>query len=141
METNKTGVPADLLKAAGTIPKNVATEAFDPMEQIPTIRVGKEWVAGQVIAGWFEELQELASHKFSKSQTTNAEGVPTSFRGVLRVGSPAGERLAIWCTAELKNVFSKLNAGEFVAITYKGKGKNADNNDQHFFEYKRQASN
>ncbi len=131
-------VPADLLKKAGAVPQGLVgkVEEFDPMESIPTLRVGGDFAKDMVIGGYFESTEELASVKFTKSQTRNEAGVPTSFRHVLRIGSPTGDRLAIWSTGELKMVFSKLLPGDFIQLTYKGKGKNAANNDQHFFEYK-----
>lgn len=134
------GVSADLLKAASTMPKNEVVETFNPLEKIPTLTVGQDFAVGMTIAGWVDETQTLASHKFKFSQKRNAEGVPTSLRHVLRIGSPTGEKLGIWSCGELKLAFEKLPAGTFIAITYKGKGENASGQEQHFFEFKRGAS-
>src|SRR5690606_33040805 len=68
-ETEKDkGVPADLLKRAAEMPKGVTTEAFDPMEKIPELRVGKNFSEGMKIMGYFDGTQILASHKFKYSQ-------------------------------------------------------------------------
>lgn len=140
METNK-GVSADLLKQAGQLPQGVAVEDYNPMENIPTVAVGEEFTAGMTLAGYFEETQIIASKNFKYSQEKNADGLPIQRRHVLRVGSPSGERLGIWSTGELRNTFEKLQPGQFIAITYKGKGENAKGQQQHFFEYKRGATN
>ena len=132
-------VPADLLKQAATVPGDVQLEAYNPMEAIPTVAVGDDFKEGMTLAGYYEETQEIASPKFKFSQTRNEKGVPTQLRHVLRIGSPTGQRLGIWTTGELRNTFEKLPVGSFIAITYKGKGLNANNQQQHFFEYKRQA--
>lgn len=131
------GIPADLLKAAAAVPAGVKTESFNPMEDVPTLAVGEDFEKGMTIGGYFEETQEIASTKFKFSQTKNEKGIPTQLRHVLRVGSPTGKRIAIWSTGELRNTFSKLNPGDYIAVTYKGKGKNANDQDQHFFEYQR----
>lgn len=140
MEKEK-GTLEGLLSKAGAIPEGVTVEDFNPLENIPTLTLGEDFVDGQTVAGWFEETQVLASHKFKFSQEKNAEGVPTSRRHVLRIGSPTGERLAIWSSGELRNTFEKVQPGQFIAITYKGKGMNANNQQQHFFDYKRGAAN
>lgn len=137
---NEQAIPADLLSRAGAMPSGVNVETFDPMEKIPTLTVGEEWQPGQTIGGFFETVEVLASRKFIHSKKLNADGIPTSERIVLRVGSPTGDRLAIWGTAELLATAQKLNRGEFIQITYKEKGVNAKGMAQHFFEYKRQAA-
>ncbi len=134
------GIPADLLKQASQVPNNVKVESFNPMEDIPTLGVGEELEKGMTISGYFEATEELASTKFKFSQTRNAQGVPTQLRHILRVGSPTGKRIAIWSTGELRNAFSKLTAGDFIAVTYKGKGLNANQQEQHFFDYQRGVS-
>jgi len=133
-------VPADLLKRAGTMPANVRLEQFNPLENIPTIAVGEEFEEGMTVAGYFEETQVIASPKFKHSKVKNAEGVPTQKRHVLRVGSPTGEKLAIWSTGELGLAFDKLAKGEFISLKYLRKGENASGNQQHFFEYGRGAA-
>lgn len=133
------GVPADLLKQASTIPRDVRVESYNPMENIPTLTVGGDFEEGATVAGYFEETQILASHKFKFSTTKNAEGVPTSLRHVLRVGSPTGPRLGIWSCGELRMAFEKLTPGSFISITYKGKGENSKGQSQHFFELQRSA--
>lgn len=140
MENNEQAVPADLLARASQMPANVKVEAFDPMEKIPTLTVGDDWQPGQTIGGYFDAVEVLASKKFTYSKKLNADGIPTSERIVLRLGSPTGDRLAIWGTAELLNVASKLRRGEFIQITYKEKGTNSNNQAQHFFEYKRELA-
>lgn len=140
MEQNK-GVPADLLKRAGAVPSGVTVEEFNPMDVIPTVAVGEEFAEGMTIAGWYEETQVIASKKFTYSKEVNEKGIPTQKRHVLRVGSPTGDRLAIWTCGELRNTFEKLQPGQFIALTYKGKGVNANGQQQHFFEYKRGAAN
>ncbi|NJM09371.1 MAG: hypothetical protein HC883_00265 [Bdellovibrionaceae bacterium] len=126
-----------LLKIAGQIPAGLQLEDYNPMEAIPTIAVGAEFAQGTTVAGFYEETQVVASPKFVHSKTRNEKGVPTQLLHVLRIGSPAGERLGIWTTGELKAAFDRLPAGAFVAITYKGKGVNAKGQQQHFFEFKR----
>lgn len=139
MDNNQNKVPADLLKKASTLPPGVTAEEYNPMENIPTVSVGDEFVAGQTICGWYEETQVIASPKFVYSKTRNPDGVPTQLRHVVRTGSPTGDRLAIWSTGELKNTFDKLQPGSFIAITYKGKGLNSKGQNQHFFEFKREV--
>lgn len=139
-EEQQEGVPADLLKQATSIPKDVGNlEAYNPMENIPTLTVGGDFAEGMTVAGYVEETQILASPKFKFSNTKNEKGVPTSLRHVLRVGSPTGPRLGIWSCGELRVAFEKLTPGTFISITYKGKGENAKGQDQHFFELQRQA--
>jgi hypothetical protein len=134
------GIPADLLKQASVLPTNLKVEEFNPMENIPTLAVGEEFKAGMTVAGWFEETQLIASPKFKFSQERNEKGVPVQRRHVLRIGSPTGPRLGIWTTGELTNTFEKLQPLTFIAITYKGKGMNSNNQQQHFFEYKRELA-
>lgn len=137
-QTQQEGIPADLLAQAMQMPAGVQVEDWNPMETIPTLRVGDDFKEGMTVAGFFEETQELASVKFTKSKTKNAAGVPTSFRHVLRIGSLTGPRLAVWSGGELKVAFEKTTPGTFISLTYKGKGVNAKGNDQHFFDIKRQ---
>lgn len=135
-------VSADLLqRATASAPQGVALEEFNPMENIPTIAVGKEFKEGMTISGYYEESQLIESTKFKKARYTGPNGKPAQWRHVLRIGSPTGDKLAIWTTGELKMTFDKLVQGAFIAITYKGKGENGSGNDQHFFEYKRAAAN
>lgn len=140
MEKQERAVPADLLAKATQRPAGVQVEDFNPMENIPTLAVGDDFVEGMTVSGWFEETQIIASPKFVHSKTRNADGVPTQPRHVLRIGSPTGDRLGIWNTGELKNTFEKLQPGSYIEITYKGKGKNSKGQDQHFFEYSRGVS-
>lgn len=132
------GVPADLLKKATAAPTGKKLETWNPMENIPTLAVGDDFKQGMTISGWFEETQLIASPKFTHSQEKNEAGVPVQRRHVLRIGSPTGDRLGIWNCGELRVGFEKLTPGTFVAITYKGKGKNAKGQDQHFFEFQRE---
>lgn len=137
-QTEKTeeakGVPADLLKRASAVPAGVKTQEYNPMEAVPTLTVGKDFSAGMTIAGYFDENEVIASHKFKYSKTMNEEGVPTSTRHVIRVGSPTGEKLAIWSCGELRLAFEKINRGDFISIKYLKKGLNSKGEDQHFFE-------
>lgn len=133
------GVPADLLKRASALPPEVVVEQYNPMENIPTLAVGEELKAGMTLAGWYEETQLIESMKFRFAQRKGPNGKPAQLRHILRIGSPTGERLGIWSTGELANTFDKLQPGTFIAITYKGKGLNANNQEQHFFEYKREV--
>lgn len=133
------GVPADLLKRAAVVPTEVRVEEFNPMENIPTLAVGEELKAGMTIAGWYEETQLIESLKFKFATRKGPNGKPAQLRHVLRIGSPTGDRLGIWTTGELANTFDKLQPGTFIAITYKGLGVNSNNQQQHFFEYKREV--
>ena len=130
-------VPADLLAKAQQVPAGAQLESFDPMENVPTIGIGKGLEVDKKICGFYEETQMAASLKFTKSKTHNEKGVPTLPLHILRIGSPTGDRLGIWGTAELKAAFEKTAPGTLVTITYKGKGKNGSNNDQHFFDFER----
>lgn len=133
------GIPADLLKQAAVIPKGVNTEAFNPMEDVPTLAVGEDFEKGMTIGGYFEETQLIESDKFKFSNVKGPNGKPGQYRHVLRVGSPTGKRIAIWSTGELRNTFSKLSPGDYIAVKYTGKGENANKQQQHFFEYQRAA--
>ncbi len=134
-------VPADLLKRAGQLPANVRLEQYNPMENIPTIAVGEEFLEGATVVGYYDETQVIASPKFKFSRTKNAEGVPTQKRHVLRIGSPtSAEKLGIWSTGELANTFDKLAKGDLISIKYLRKGENGAGNQQHFFEYSRPAA-
>lgn len=138
-QQERQGVPADLLAKATAMPQGVQLEAYNPMENIPTLGVGLELTEGMTVSGYFEETQTISSPKFIHSKTVDANGVKTQLRHVLRIGSPTGERLAIWNCGELKAAFDKLAPGSFISIKYLRKGVNAKNQPQHFFELQRQA--
>lgn len=143
MDTNKesNAVPADLLAramAAG-VPNGVTLQEVDPMENVPTIGLGKGWAPGQTLSGYFEESQTAASPKF-KSQTHNEKGTPTKLIHVLRIGEPNGPRLGIWDTAALKAFFANVHPGTFVQVTYLEKGVNGSGQAQHFFKFKKGAA-
>jgi len=139
-QTTAQPVPADLLKRASALPSNVRLEQYNPLENIPTIAVGEEFTEGMTVVGYFEETQVIASPKFKHSRVKNAEGVPTQKRHVLRIGSPTGEKLAIWSTGELAMAFDKLAKGDLISVKYLRKGENSSGNQQHFFEYSRPAA-
>lgn len=133
------GVPADLLAKATATVSGKRLEAYNPMENIPTLGVGDDFSEGMTVSGYYEETQVIASPKFIHSKTVNAEGVKTNLRHVLRIGSPAGDRIAIWNCGELKAAFEKLAVGSFISIKYLKKGTNAKGQAQHFFELQREA--
>ena len=137
MENKEQGFPADLLAKATALPGNIRLEAFDPMENIPTLGVGAGIEPGMTISGYFAGTEVVASPKFTYSQTRNEAGIPTQLRHRLRVGTPTGPMIGIWNAGELKVGFEKLREGDFVSLTYKGKGKNAKGQDQHNFEWKK----
>lgn len=135
--SNDQTIPADLLKAASSIPSGVQTEDYNPVESVPTLTVGKDFEKGMTVAGYYESTEAIASPKFTYAKDRNEAGVPVNYRHVLRIGSPSGKRLAIWTCGELRTAFEKLSPGSFIAITYNGKGKNDKGQDQHFFDMKR----
>lgn len=138
-EQQERGVPADLLALATKAPTGKKLEVFNPLENIPTLAVGDDLKEGMTISGYFEETEVIASTKFTFSQTRNEHGVPTQLRHVLRIGSPTGAKLGIWNCGELKVAFDKMGRGQFIALTYKGKGLNAKGQQQHFFDLQREA--
>lgn len=126
----------ELLNAASEAPRGADLEDYNPLESIPTLAVGKEIKAGQVINGYFEMTERIVSAKFKNSQERDpASGLPVQYRQIFRLTN--GQKLAIWTTGELSLVCEKLQPGELISITYKGKGVNAQGRDQHFFEYKK----
>lgn len=123
-----------LLGAAGRVPTGLNTREVNPMESIPTAAVGKEILPGSVICGTYVRTETIASPKFTYAKTTNAAGVPTQERHILRLQN--GSLLGVWSTGELKAVFDKWPVGSMIILKYIKKGLNADNNQQHFFEYR-----
>ena len=137
MENNQD--TAALLREAGQMPSGTAMEDFNPLEQIPTLAIGKDIVTGQKIVGRFVETQRLTSAKFIHSQETDpTTGLKVQYLHVFELLNK--KRIGIWSTGELYAVCEKLAAGELIAITYKGKGTNAKGQAQHFFEYQREAA-
>lgn len=133
MDETTTVNAADLLKRAGEVPKDMVLEENNPLESIPTLGVGKEIVAGTVLAGWYEGTETITSNKFKKAQKKSPEGIPQQDRHILRLVS--GEKLAIWNTGGLGLFFGKREVGDFVRVKYTGKGENEQGNDQHFFDF------
>lgn len=127
---------AAILKNAGALPQGAVFEEFDPLENIPTVAVGDDWKEGVTITGYFEGTQTIASPKFKHAKDRNANGVPVNYLHVFRVAA-TNQKLGIWTTGELRLVCEKLNIGELVSITYKGKGTNTSGSAQHFFTYKK----
>lgn len=123
-----------LLAQAAKVPAGVNLKEFNPMESIPTLAVGKDILPGSTINGTYVRTEVIASRKFTYSKVLNAEGVPTQERHILRLAN--GQLMGLWSTGELGNVFEKRAIGSYISLRYVSKGKNADNNDQHFFEYK-----
>jgi hypothetical protein len=137
MEQEQDG--ASLLAKAAQAPQGIETEEYNPMENIPTIAVGKQWAEKQTINGYFVETQRCTSAKFTNAKERDpATGLGVQFLHVFRLAS--GDKLGVWSTGELANVCEKLKANEFISITYKGKGTNAQGRQQHFFEYRKAKS-
>lgn len=111
-----------LLKDASYVPDTVTLEENNPIENVPTVSVGKEIQKGTVIAGYYDSSREVET-KRGKSMIHT-----------LRLAKN-GSKLAVWGKASLNLFFSKRQAGEFVKFTYTGLGKNEEGNDQHFFEF------
>jgi len=129
-QTKEQEVPADLLAKASKLP--AASENLtevNPFERPPLLKVGKDWMPGKTITGYFCENVTIPTpkSKYANEAVTH----------ILRVGSPTGDKLGIWSVGELGAFFEGMPAGTLVSIEYVSKGKNADNNDQHFFKFRR----
>jgi hypothetical protein len=126
----------DVLKQAGTRATGKKTEIFNPLEKIPTVGVG-DLKPGQVLAGFFDSTERLMSAKFTYSQEKDTEtGLPVQYRHVLINGKT---KYGIWNCGELKLIFSKMVKGQYIELTYKGKGV-VNGRDQHQFETKIEAT-
>jgi hypothetical protein len=128
----------EALKSAQAAPAGVKTEDWNPMEDIPTVSAGGQWAQGTTLKGHFLETQRLVSNKFDNSKEIDpVTGKKVGYRHILKLAD--GKKLGIWTSGELKMTFEKVNPGEYIEITYVGKGKNSQNQDQHFFKYKKGA--
>lgn len=136
--TNKQEAKFDLgkvLTAAAQVPANMTLRDFNPLEQFPCLAVGEEITPGTVINGIYEGTERIASHKFKSAERDPATGKPIQLLHKMRLND--GQVIGIWSTGELKMVFEKLSAGDFISLKYINKGVNSAGNSQHFFEYKR----
>lgn len=131
------GVSPDLLAKAFAAPSNRAMEKINPMARIPTLKVGEEFKAGQVLSGYFSRLDDVETPKnrFATQKVIDGVTKMVSTRIIFNLGSPTGEEIGLWATRELSAAFQNIPTGKFVSLTYKGKGKNAQDLDQHFFDY------
>lgn len=131
MENNdqEQGVPADLLALATKEVKGETLTQVNPFERPPLMKVGKDWLPGVTVSGYYAETIVIPTPKSKYASEANAH--------ILRVGSPTGKKLGIWSVGELGAFFESVQPGTLVSITYKSKGENAEGNKQHFFEFRR----
>jgi len=128
-------IPAELLKQAAILPKDApALTEVNPFEREPRLDIGsaadgKTFTPGMTVTGYFVENKLVATPKSKYAKETIVH--------ILRIGSPTGTKLGIWTKAELRAFFEDMAPGTLVSIHYKEMGKNADGNDQHYFELKR----
>lgn len=129
-----------VLKAASAVPSGAKLVEYNPLENIPTLAVGDDIKEGMTLNGYFDGTEVIKSAKFTNSQERDTvTGLPIQRLHKLRLLD--GTVIGIWNTGELKAVFEKLPVGEFISLTYKGKGTNAQGRAQHFFDYKRMEPN
>lgn len=125
-----------ILKTAAQVPTGAKLVEYNPLENIPTLAVGDEIKPGTTLNGHYEGTDRICSVKFTNAQERDSQtGLPVQYLHKLRLLD--GTVIGIWRTGELKAVFDRMAVGEFISLNYKGKGKNAKGQDQHFFEYKR----
>lgn len=127
-EQQDQAVPADLL-ALATKPVDGETVEVNPFDRPPLLKVGKDWLPGVTISGYYLETVTIPTPKSKYADKADAH--------VLRVGSPTGKKLGIWSVGELGAFFEGMQPGTLVSITYKSKGINAEGNNQHFFTFRR----
>lgn len=125
-----------ILKTAAQVPSGAKLVEYNPLENIPTLSVGDEIQPGMTLNGHYDGTDRVCSVKFTHAQERDAQtGLPVQYLHKLRLLD--GTVIGIWRTGELKAVFDRMAVGEFISLTYKGKGTNAKGLAQHFFEYKK----
>lgn len=133
--------PQDAMSSFLGAEKGRQTQKLDPIETINTISVS-DLQPGTVIAGTFVKTERLVSDKFKLSKEVDpTTGKKVQYRHVLSRGQGESEvLLGIWTTGELKLVFSKLTAGDYIEMKYIGKEDIGGGQTQHKFEYSHAAA-
>lgn len=110
----------DTFDNIGGAAKGVQVKEVDPFENLPSFVVDKNWAKGRKICGNYVSSKLIFSDKFTAGRIDPTTGKMSRMRHILE-DVTSKQRFVIWGVGSLNVIMARLDAGQYVELTFTGR--------------------